>query len=359
MIRVLRYYPRALVGDGGMTGAVRRWSEALSRAGARVVIAFAEGPQPPGDHGVDWAPIHHVGAGWSMVPTNFHDALRATDLLVLHSGWTLHNARAAALARKLRVPYLLEPRGAYDPHILRRKPALKRAWWTALERDLVLRARAIHVFFEEERPHLEALGYQGSLVVAPNGVDPADGPTGGQASGDQLLWLGRFDPEHKGLDLLLRGLQLLAPGERPILRLHGPDWRGRKRQVRTMVTDLALQRWTVVGDPVYGSAKVDLLQSARGFVYPSRWDACPNSVLEAVARGIPTLATPYPLARMLEAQGAALVRPATAEALAEGIQDLLSPSAAEVGRRGSQLVRDQLSWDVVARSWLTQVQELL
>ena len=31
----------------------------------------------------------------------------------------------------------------------------------------------------------------------------------------------------------------------------------------------------------------------------SRWDACPNAVLEAVALGVPTLVTPYPLGRFL------------------------------------------------------------
>ena len=51
-------------------------------------------------------------------------------------------------------------------------------------------------------------------------------------SGGYVLWLGRFDPEHKGLDLLLQALALLPSRERPTLRIHGPDWRGRKQKVR-------------------------------------------------------------------------------------------------------------------------------
>ena len=50
-MRIVHYYPRALVGDGGMTGAVRRLSGALSEAGAEAVIAYDDGPQPPsGEH---------------------------------------------------------------------------------------------------------------------------------------------------------------------------------------------------------------------------------------------------------------------------------------------------------------------
>jgi glycosyltransferase involved in cell wall biosynthesis len=359
MTRIVRYYPRALVGDGGMTGAVRRWSRALARAGADVTLAFAGGPRPPDGDDVNWSPVRHVGRGAAVLPVGLEHVLRGADLLVLHSGWTLHNVRAAAVARSLGVPYMLEPRGAYDPHIVQRKHFLKRAWWRALERKLVSEARAVHVFFEQERAHLQALGYRGHVVIASNGADPPEGSIWDGGSGGYLLWLGRFDPEHKGLDLLLRALRAVPESERPFLRLHGPDWRGRKRRVRMMVADLGLQQWVAVGEAVYGEAKRGLLTSAAGFVYPSRWDACPNSVLEAVSLSIPTLATPYPLACMIAESGGALVSEGRAAALADGIRDLLSERAVQVGSRGAQVAREELSWDRVARSWLTQVQAVL
>ena len=46
--------------------------------------------------------------------------------------------------------------------------------------------------------------------------------------GPDVLWLGRFDPTHKGLDLLVDAVRSLAPHERPRVRLHGPDRRGGK-----------------------------------------------------------------------------------------------------------------------------------
>jgi len=112
MTRIVRYYPRALVGDGGMTGAVRRWSRSLSRAGADAVVAFDEGSQPPPSDGVEWVPVRHFGFKGFFLPADLERVLRGADLLVLHSGWALQNVRAAAVARKLGVTYLLEPRGA-------------------------------------------------------------------------------------------------------------------------------------------------------------------------------------------------------------------------------------------------------
>lgn len=357
-MRVIRYYPRAVVGDGGMTSAVQRWSQAFVRAGVSTTIAYREGSGPRGNGGVRWVALPHKRVGNAQVPLGLGKLLREADLLVLHSGWTVHNLRAGALARKLGVPYVLEPRGAYDPHILRRKKLLKKLWWLAGEKELVHGALAIHAFFESERSHLHQLGYKGPIIVAPNGVQPAAGVWDG-GTGGYLLWLGRFDPEHKGLDLLLQGLHQLPPTERPTIRLHGPDWRGRKQQVRNLVSSLGLSQWAIIGDSVYGDEKKSLLAKARGFVYPSRWDACPNSVLEAVSYEVPTLATPYPLGSTLAQKGGAFLAESSPSALAEGLRRLLSSDASAVGRTGGRLAREEFSWDYVAQSWLSQVKALL
>ena len=358
-MRIVRYYPRAGVGDGGMTSAVQKWSVGMVRAGATVTIAYEAGGEPRGNGGVRWVPVRHARFGRSEVPLGLDEVLRDADLVVLHSGWALHNIRTGTLARKMRVPYILEPRGAYDPHIVARKKLLKRAWWFAAERELVTGARAVHAFFDSERAHLDAIGYRGNVVVASNGVDAPAGPLWDGGSGGYVLWLGRFDPEHKGLDLLLEALTLLPPAERPTLRIHGPDWRGRKEKVREMVSALGLDEWAHIGDSVKGEAKRNLLVKAKGFVYPSRWDACPNSVLEAVSYEVPTLATPYPLGVELAKRDGAFLADATPEGLANGLRRLVSPEAAAIGRRGGKLLREEFSWDQVARTWLAQAQALL
>lgn len=104
-------------------------------------------------------------------PIGLANVLRHSDLLVLQSAWVLHNVRAAEAALRVGIPYLLAPRGAYDPKIVRRNRLLKRVWWTMFERRLVRQAAGIHVFFDAERSHVQALGYGGTVVVAPNGVE--------------------------------------------------------------------------------------------------------------------------------------------------------------------------------------------
>jgi glycosyltransferase involved in cell wall biosynthesis len=220
-------------------------------------------------------------------------------------------------------------------------------------------ARAVHVFFDPEKTHLHALGYGGPFVVASNGRQAPEGETWDGGSGEYLLWLGRFDPEHKGLDILLDAMARISPAERPALKLHGPDWRDRKKRVRDLVEKLDLKASVTVGEAVYGNEKRSLLTRARGFVYPSRWDACPNAVLESTSLGIPTLTGPYPLGRFFEERGAAFVAGDEAGSLADGIKRLMSPDAVDMAPIGAEVVLRELSWDHVARSWLTQTEELL
>jgi glycosyltransferase involved in cell wall biosynthesis len=331
----------------------------MARSGAHVTVAYDDdGPLPPVD-GIRWSPVPHVGRSPVRIPVNLERAIRGADVLVLHSGWTLYNIRAGAVARRLGIPYVLEPRGAYDPHIVHRKALLKQAWWMSLEGRLVANARAIHVFFEQERAHLEGVGYRGPVIVASNGVDPPPDPSWDGGSGRYVLWLGRFDLEHKGLDLLLEGIRLLPAERRPLVRIQGPDWRRRKARLGRLISALSLEPWAQLGDALYGEAKRRVLRAARGFVYPSRWDACPNSVLEAVSLGVPTLATSYPLGCLLGDRGAAIVADPTPRELARGLERLVSPGSEAVGARGAQVAREELSWDRVARTWLDQAEAIL
>jgi glycosyltransferase involved in cell wall biosynthesis len=358
-MRVVHYYPRALVGDGGITNAVKKLSQGMINAGAQVVVAYDSGVDPPAHTDMSWIPVRHRGRTGMRVPVGLKRALDGADLLILHSAWTLHNARAAAVARRLSVPYIPAPRGAYDPFIVSRRRLTKKAWWVAIERRMLRGALAVHVFFEEERAHLAQLGYRGPIVVAPNGVEPPEGVSWDGGSGGYVLWMGRFDPQHKGLDVLIEGVGTMAEDERPQVRLHGPDWRGRKQDVSDMVAQLGLGRWVSVCEPIHGETKWDTLARAAGFVYPSRWEGFGNSVAEACSIGLPTLTTPYPLGRFLHARGGALVTEGTPRGIADGLRRLLDDDAPEIGRQGAKIVREEISWDAVGRSWLDQAGALL
>jgi glycosyltransferase involved in cell wall biosynthesis len=357
-MRFVQYHPRAGVGDGGITRSVSSLASVMAATRAESAIIHDVGDSTPttkNDGGVEWIGIRHRGIRGLKVPVGFGEALAGADWLVLNSAWTLHNARAGAVASKIDVPYVVAARGAYDPQILQRNRSLKRIWWLALEGRLVRRSAALHVFFRSQQDGLRQLGYEGPVVVVPNGISVPEDASWDGGSGGYLLYLGRFDPVHKGLDLLMEALASLPRKQRPVIRLHGPDWRGGKGRTLSLVQRLALTDWVKVGGPVYGPEKWRLLTAAKGFVYPSRWEGFGNSPAEAAALGVPVLTTDYPLGHHLADAGAALVCETSAGAIAQALVTLASDPG--VGERGAEVKR-AFHWDSVAESWIDQLARL-
>jgi glycosyltransferase involved in cell wall biosynthesis len=205
----------------------------------------------------------------------------------------------------------------------------------------------------------KALRMRLPTIVAPNGITIPEGMQWGGNGDGYLLWLGRYDIATKGLDILLRALHRIPPSERPRLRLHGPDWRNQKEQLRTLAEELGLGRWVTLGEPIYGEVKWDAIRMASGCVYPSRWDACPVAVSEAAAMGVPMVVTRYPLANLLGSNDAAIQVDADPASVADGIRVLLSTDAEDLGSNAAAVARTHLSWDSVAGAWLQQLAEIV
>jgi glycosyltransferase involved in cell wall biosynthesis len=200
------------------------------------------------------------------------------------------------------------------------------------------------------------LGYRGPFVTVPHGVTVPEAGTWDGGSGGYLLWYGRYDVDHKGLDVLLRALATMPAAERPPLRMHGPDYRGGRAEVLDLVAALGLGAYVEVRGPVYGDAKEEVLARASAFVYPSRWDSHSVAVTEALARGVPCLvARPMHIGRALDAEGAGIVVELDPMSLAAGIRRALSDEGARVGAAGRELCLRELRWDRCAARFLAQL----
>jgi glycosyltransferase involved in cell wall biosynthesis len=366
-MNIVHYYPRALIGDGGASLSMRGWARGLAHEGQQVTVAYDEFRPDAIEEGLLWVHLPHRHVRSGKIPNGLQDVLVDADLLVLQSGWVTHNLLAANAANKAEVPYVITPQGAYHPSVLSRRRRVKRVWLAALERRLLNGSLAIHMHFDGEKEHLSRIGYRGNVIVAPNGIERGRGGSqvpedfrwdGG--SGGYVLWMGRYDIEHKGLDLLLKGLAAIPEKERPILRMHGPDFRGGKAQTEHLVEELGLRDQVRVDPPIYGDEKWAVMQQSLLFVYPSRWDSNSVATMEAAGLGIPVLATSTTyVGPRLAADGGALVVDPTPDAMAQGLIAGTSPRAAAIGEQAENLIREQFSWTNVVRQFLHQLRPLM
>ena len=114
---------------------------------------------------------------------------------------------------------------------------------------------------------------------------------------NQLLFLGRFEIQQKGIDRLLNialELKKKLPHFKIILAGKGKD----EVQIKTRIYELNLGDFIKVIPFVSGSNKKTLLQESKLLIMPSRYESWGISSLEAQACGTPVIASNIPGLRL-------------------------------------------------------------
>jgi len=166
------------------------------------------------------------------------------------------------------------------------------------------------------------------VVVAANAVEyPVDAAPGRDIEGDgdeplQLMFVGRLARE-KGLYELLHALATLrARGTRAVLVVagSGPEESG----LRRLAAELGLARAVAFLGPLFGEEKARLLAAADMFVLPSYSEGLPYALLEAMAMGVPVVASDVGAIRDVVIDGVhgRLIAPRQSAAIADAIEKL-------------------------------------
>jgi poly(glycerol-phosphate) alpha-glucosyltransferase len=214
------------------------------------------------------------------------------DLLHLHGIWQYPSSAAATWAKRTGNPYLISPHGMLDQWITARG-----RWKKAMAKILYewrswRRATGFHGLTLNEADDVLIETGRGDAFVIPNPAPPpspaVDRPDRRSRSAN-FLYLGRIHPK-KNLEALLSAWTMLAEsGEIGDAQLTIAGWGGtRDMAIFNRHLEEAPDSVRFVGE-VNGSAKDDLLESARFLVLPTLGEGLPMAVLEAWAHGTPTV----------------------------------------------------------------------
>jgi glycosyltransferase involved in cell wall biosynthesis len=232
--------------------------------------------------------------------------------------------------------------GLLDPN-LRRRPIQRLYNWA------VRRVDNIQCVSEFTRDMLRAAGYrEASLLMIPNAVDLkrfAPRPIGARQPGAPMtvVYVGRIRPV-KGTKVLVDAWpKVMAGGTDARLVIAGD---GAEREALAQNT-----RDAGVGNSVDFLGEVSDVPGvlARGDIYvqPSYQEGLPNAVLEAMAMGLPIVATRVSGNEDVVADGenGLLVPPGDPEALAAAIRRLIDDPAlaTRMGRRSREIVESRFS----------------
>ncbi len=260
----------------------------------------------------------------------------------------------------ISLPYVVALRGGdvpgFRPYDFQRvhkrlAPLLRRVW---------RRAAAVVANSQGLRELGHAFESKVPIAVIPNGVDLEQFKVATREwQPARLLFVGRVVYQ-KGLDLLLSALGALKK-ESWTLDIVGDGPRKEKLQTQAHEAGIA-DRINFLGWQ-NGDELVRRYAQANLFVYPSRHEGMPNAVLEAMACGLPVLASQIAGNEELVAhkETGLLVPAEDANALQAALSELLPDSATRqrMGTAARKRVEAQYSWQRVTKEYLELMQRVL
>jgi len=265
---------------------------------------------------------------------------------------------ALRLHHTMRLPYVVSLRGGDVPGLVP-EIAWQHKLLSSVRRGVLRFARAI-VANDEGLARLSCIADPFPVKVIPNGVDtrffvPRVRPRDGRGP-VTVLFVGRFHRQ-KNLPFFLQQLARL--------RSDSPDsWR------ISMVGDgeerASIEEWArrlglmdIIAWHGWQSNKgrlLSLYQEADVVVNPSLYEGMPNVVLEAMACGLPVVASAIPgnESLVLPRTTGFLFNPGDGKAFCAALQEIREKPAwaSTLGQNGRRRVEDHFSWLQTARSYL-------
>ena len=355
---------------GGIPPVVAALASEQCRAGADAIIAGVADPGAPPLTPSDVPSI--LGKAVGPLALGFAPGLAAridrfdADVLHLHGLFTWSSQIARSWGRRHGRPVVIAPHGMIEPWAIANSAWKKRIFRALVEDDNLARADCIHALSADEAAHARGLGLGCPIALVPNGFDVES--VNGSLSRDGLqrilpdvaerrvvLYLGRVHPK-KGLVPLVEAWASMVRDHRRetsgwVLIIAGPGQQGFDAELRGRAKALGMAAHIVLPGAMYGSEKAAILAAADAFVLPSFSEGVPMALLEAMAWGLPVLAT-RACNIDVETPGAGLLCEPDSRSIARELVRLLRMTTGEreaMGARGRAEVESSHSWSRIAR----------
>ncbi len=277
------------------------------------------------------------------------------DLVIFHSTYIPVHTKIANQLNKRNIPYIIVPRGGMTRGAQSKKAFKKKIGNIIFYNRFVKNSLALHCLTKGEAEQTKQ--WNKDIFIVGNGMDVPNAinlAKPGENDDINFTFIGRLDPFHKGLDLLLKGVSIssdkirLSKGK---FNLYGPDAEGVAKILKGQVIDYNIQDIVNVYDPVFDDDKKKVLKETDIFIHTSRFEGHPMSVLEAMSYGIPCLLTPGTnISQEVSRTNAGWEVQLSANSIAKGITKAIEEKKVlkEKGLNARNLVIDKYSWEKIA-----------
>ncbi len=373
LLHITPYYAPAWC-YGGLVEAAHHLTRHLAMAGAevRVLTTDANGParlsadeyaQIPAQQNLEviYCRRRAAKAAAPAMLARLPALFRWADVIHLHGAYSFPTIPAILCASIIDRPLVWSPHGAFQRWTGSRRQALKRGW--ELICNAVSNKRLIlHMTSAEEARECAGRIAAASILVVPNGVEIPDRiervPHGEKL---RLGFIGRLDPK-KGLERLLDVFSepALRIPERFALSIAGSGEPEYERRISRRVAELRTRAIDIsMAGVVRDAAKERWFAECDVVVMPSFTENFGIVAAEALARGVPVIASRATPWSEMERVGCGLWVPNDAASLADAISQIATMPLEEMGARGREWMISRYSWKACAAEMMTHYARLV
>jgi glycosyltransferase involved in cell wall biosynthesis len=212
------------------------------------------------------------------------------DIIICHAYRQYYSTQAIKIAKKLNIPCILVTHAPFLEKKLR-SPKLNLAVFLYdyfIGRRILNKYSKVFAITKWELPYLFDLGIKKEKIeYLPNGIPEEFFYLKLKKNNKtkQILFLGRIAPI-KDIETLVKAFFICSKKDKNIkLNLVGPVEKEYGEKIKNLVNKLNLQDNVIFSGPIYDlKKKIRIIDDSNVFVLPSKREAMPQSLIEAMAR---------------------------------------------------------------------------
>lgn len=285
------------------------------------------------------------------------------DLVVFHEVYRKEYIWIAKNLLRNKIPYIIVSHGSLTEEAQKKKELKKIVANILLFNRFINNAAALQCLSQKE---LEETKFNERKFIGTNGISvPPKSKSQFNTNATEIVYIGRMDPFHKGIDMLIGGIAQCSEYLRNAnvrVNMYGPDHSTWHEEILNMISEHNVSDLVFLHNGVEGKEKEQLLLTSDIFIQTSRFEGMPMGILEALSYGIPCLITTGTnLGDFVKEYDAGWVAQTEAEAIASEMikaveQRGLWLKKAQGARR---LIMENFDWSIIAKETIEEYQKYI
>lgn len=230
--------------------------------------------------------------GAKSFPGSLDKPFDKPDLVVFHEVNVIEFIALYKKLKKAGIPYIIVPHGEITEQALKKKWLKKKIAYFLWFNRFIKNAKAVQCLSNGE---FDKSKIKCNKFISSNGTNiPQESKQYQGEAGMKLLYIGRLDWVHKGLDMMINAIgsiQDYARANEITLDIYGPDFYGRREKIESIIKKNNVDDIVKVHNPIFGDEKKKIILNHDVFIQTSRFEGQPLGILEAMSFGMAVIAT--------------------------------------------------------------------